>query len=118
RPSVEVVTGVEKWEDLERLAHEKKLRGLYLSGHPMQVYAELVTKLGAQPLAPLTREQAEVGGTRPVRVVGLVADVRRFPQRRVVTLDDGEGTLEVKVFDEVAERTPELLSPDRIVVVD
>jgi DNA polymerase-3 subunit alpha len=118
RPSVEIVTGVEKWQDLERLAYEKRLLGLYLSGHPMQVYAGLVAKLGAQPMMALTREQAEVGGARPVRIVGLVADVRRFAQRRVVTLDDGEGTLEVKVFDEVAERDLELLSMDRIVVVD
>ncbi|MDN5863748.1 MAG: DNA polymerase III subunit alpha [Gammaproteobacteria bacterium] len=118
RPSAEAVADVRKWGELERLAHEKSLLGLYLSGHPMQVYGSLVEKLGVEPIAPLARAPSEGAGSRPVRVAGIVRELRRFPGRRVVTLDDGEGMIEIKVEDELAERDLELLAADRIVVVD
>lgn len=118
RPPAKIATDVESWDDLERLAHEKRLLGLYMSGHPMQVHAELVAKLGVISLGALARERAEAGGSRPVRLAGIVSEVRRFGRRFVVSLDDGEGRMEVTFFDELAEQLPELLTEGRIVVVD
>lgn len=108
------------WDDHERLAREKRTLGLYLSGHPMQRYAALLPRLGAERIGDLTSESAEGGGapTRSVRVAGLVVDLRRFGRRTAVTLDDSSGVIEAVFFDDAAENIRRMLVPDSIVVLD
>jgi len=101
---------LEEWDEAERLAEEKKALGLYLTGHPYARYEA--------ELAPLVRARlADLAGLAPgareerVRVAGLVVQLRvRKTQRggriAFLTLDDGTGRVEVRVFDEVFERHP------------
>ena len=39
------------WTEMELLAHEKEALGLYLSGHPIDRYAETCAPFGAAPSA-------------------------------------------------------------------
>ncbi|MGH8226078.1 MAG: DNA polymerase III subunit alpha [Gammaproteobacteria bacterium] len=118
-PPVAMVDAAE-WDEHERLAREKRTLGLYLSGHPMRRYAALVPRLGAEPISELMGDAPASGGAaaRPVRVAGLVVELRRFGRRTAVTLDDESGRIEAMFFDDVAERSRKLLVPDRIVVLD
>ncbi len=120
RPPPKAVAEVARWDEAERLAREKRMLGLYLSGHPMRAWTEIARRLGAEPIGALTSVAvpASEAQPRPVRVAGLVTDVRRFGQRRIVTLDDESGRLEARVFDELGDTVRELLVEDRILVVD
>ncbi len=109
-----------RWDERERLVREKRTLGLYLSGHPMDRYATLLPRLGAERIADLTSESPEAGGapTRPVRIAGQVVELRRFGRRTAVTLDDSTGRIEAVFFDEAAEGVRRLLVPDQMVVLD
>ena len=107
------------WTEKERLAREKRTLGLYLSGHPMQGYASLLAKFGAERIADLVGDDPGGGApTRPVRVAGMIVELRRFGRRTAVGLDDASGRIEAIFFDDMAERSRKLLVPDRIVVLD
>jgi DNA polymerase-3 subunit alpha len=114
------LAAIAPWDESERLTREKRILGLYLSGHPLRAHAKLLSKLGAAPIGELPRDPpaSGQGAAQPVRVVGLVADLRRFGRRTVVTLEDEDGRIEVTCFDDVAERARPFLTPDRIVVAD
>ncbi|MGH8160921.1 MAG: OB-fold nucleic acid binding domain-containing protein, partial [Gammaproteobacteria bacterium] len=119
RPPPKAVAEVARWDEAERLAREKRMLGLYLSGHPMRACEELARKLGAEPIVTLTSAvPASEGQSRPVRIAGLVTDVRRFGQRHIVTLDDESGRIEARVYDELGDTVRDLLVEDRILVVD
>ncbi|MGH8274238.1 MAG: DNA polymerase III subunit alpha [Gammaproteobacteria bacterium] len=119
-PPPKALADVARWGERERLAREKRMLGLYLSGHPMRIYAELAQKLGAETIAALpSAEPANGGGAaRQIRVAGLVAEVRRFGRRTVVTLEEESARIEATLFDEAAEQAHDLLAEDRILVVD
>jgi DNA polymerase-3 subunit alpha len=64
------VTGVEPWTHKDLLGREKAAVGFYVSGHPLEDFAEKIEALGCCPVA-------ELGTLEPnsrVRVVGVVSD--------------------------------------------
>jgi DNA polymerase-3 subunit alpha len=81
------------------LRQERETLGFYFSGHPMDDLRTELAELGVQPLSNI------VVGT-VVLVAGLVVARRSTRTKRgdriyFLTLDDGEGRLEVVVFAEV-----------------
>ncbi|HEV7889300.1 MAG TPA: DNA polymerase III subunit alpha, partial [Pyrinomonadaceae bacterium] len=64
------VSGVEPWTHKDLLGREKAAVGFYVSGHPLEDFAEKIESLGCCPVA-------ELGTLEPnsrVRVVGVVAE--------------------------------------------
>src|SRR5262249_20892589 len=45
------------WSETEALTFEKEALGLYMSGHPLQRYAQVLTAVGARRLADLTQSE-------------------------------------------------------------
>jgi len=107
---------VRDWTEAERLANEKLALGFYLSGHPYRSFAA--------ELAPLVRTTlADLAPTRdPVRLAGIVTALRVQTSRRgkmaFVTLDDGEGSAEIVVFNETFDAARNLLREDQLVIVE
>jgi DNA polymerase-3 subunit alpha len=104
------------WTDAERLANEKAALGYYLSGHPFAAFAAELAPLVRQPLASLQpkRETVLIAGI----VTGLRVQTSRRGKMAFVTLDDGDGSAEIVVFNETFDATRNLLHDDQLVIVE
>ncbi len=101
----------------ERLQGEKETLGLYLTGHPLDEYADEVNDF-----APKRIKQLQAGKDGQ-RVVGLVIATRTMRTRRgdtmcIATLDDRSGRIEVAIFAEPYLKYREKIVKDAILVVD
>ena len=104
------------WTEGQQLVYEKEALGLYLSGHPMDRFADDLKACGAQTLAELVRSEAEV------TVGGIISAHRRLMTRRgnrmaVLTLEDRGGTVEVVVFPDTYGKCRDLIETDQMVLV-
>jgi len=106
------------WSDELRLEGEKETLGLYLTGHPIERFAEELKRITRGTIAELkpTRESTVV-------VAGLVVAIRTMQTRRgdrmaFVTLDDRTGRLELAVFSDLFNGARELLAKDSLLVVE
>ena len=105
---------VKPWSDEVRLKGEKDTLGLYLTGHPMDVYRQELKNF-------IPTSLNELGATRrgsTTVFAGLVLDVANFPNRTVITLDDGTARLEVNTNFERLQRYKELIKTDNIIVIE
>lgn len=105
---------VKPWSDEVRLKGEKDTLGLYLTGHPIDVYrTELKSFIPAKlnELTPTRRGVTTV-------YAGLVLDVANFPNRIVVTLDDGTARVEVSCNHERFQRFKEIVAIEQVVVIE
>ncbi len=107
-----------EWSEDERLAGEKETLGLYLTGHPIERYAEELKRITRCTLAELKPTE-----DRTVVIAGLVVALRIMQTRRgdrmaFVTLDDRTGRLELTVFPELYAQSRELLTKDALLVVE
>ncbi len=105
-----------EWTDAERLVEEKAALGFYLSGHPYQSHAAELAPLIRHRLANLQPQR------EPVTIAGIVTALRVQTGKRGKTaflrLDDGQGTVEVTVYNEVFDGVRNLLREDELVVVE
>lgn len=88
---------------------EKETTGLYLSGHPMDEYRDLVKGLKAAPIGAILADFAREGGPityrdeQRVTIAGVVSASRTRTTRNntlmaYVTLEDDTGSMEMLVF--------------------
>jgi DNA polymerase-3 subunit alpha len=101
----------------ERLAWEKELLGLFVSGHP---YAVIEKLLAGQLLGCRDVEKATDGAF--VRCGGIITDVKLIQTKKgetmaFVGLEDLAGKTEVVVFPRTYVTCKDLLVPDLVVVV-
>ncbi len=118
------VAEVPEWDEAERLRGEKETLGIYLTGHPISRVAAELAALSATRLHDLIENGGTLrrGGDRSVLIAGLVVSLRTRNANRggriaFVTLDDGSGRLEVRIFPEVYERHRQSIVEDAIVLV-
>lgn len=122
-----VVPEITEWDDERRLRGERETLGLYFTGHPIDRYEEELGRFVTCRLGELAdhvqangsvEEGRRRGGT-PVVLAGLITGIRKRAGRMAfVTLDDKTGRAELALFDETFRRFSELLTVDRVVVVD
>src|SRR5436309_2923453 len=110
---------VTPWSDHERLSYEKELLGFYVSGPPLDAYADLLATKNYQPIGSLgnldDRSQFRIGGA-------IVQVEKKFTRREgkpfaVVWVEDQAGALEVVVWSDVYITGSEILVPGRVVEV-
>ena len=109
---------VAEWSEEQRLEGEKETLGFYLSGHPIERFAEELAHMTDSSIAELRPTQ-----DRTITVAGLVVATRTMRTRRgdrmiFVTLDDRSGRLELAVFSELYMRHRDLLVKDNLLVVE
>ena len=110
-----------RWDDAERLQHEKLALGFYYSGHPFKFYEEefsCVVRTRLSKLLPPSPEE----GARQQHIAGVVESVRMQKtasgRMMVMMLSDGSARVEVVVYDEVLDRHRNLVREDAIVLVE
>src|SRR5437764_5915203 len=108
---------VPPWADHEKLSYEKELLGFYVSGDPLDAYADLFATKNYQPIDSLggldDRSQFKIAGV-------IVQAEKKFTRKEgkpfaVVWLEDRTGTLEIVVWNDVFVTVSELLEPGRVV---
>jgi DNA polymerase-3 subunit alpha len=108
-----VLPSVPEWSDRERLAGEKEVLGLYLTGHPLDQYAEKIKELATHAGDGL---EGLPKGTE-VTLCGLLTGIQRRRNREgkpwaSMQLEDRSGTLEALVFTTNYERLSDSLVED------
>ncbi len=110
---------VPDWDPEERLAAEKDVLGFYLTGHPVNAYRDELQQLTGHTLAGLAERIAR-DGERDTAVAGLISALRTRTTAKgkeaFVTLDDGTGRIEARVFPEPYRAYREALEKDRLII--
>ncbi|WP_287907655.1 DNA polymerase III subunit alpha [Acinetobacter sp.] len=105
---------VKPWSDEVRLKGEKDTLGLYLTGHPIDVYRPELKSFIPHKINELTPTRRGVTTV----FAGLVVDVANFPNRMVVTLDDGTARIEVSSNHERFQRFKDIIQNEKVVVIE
>ncbi len=109
----------------EKLAGEKEQTGLYFSGHPLDRFAGLREKTGAQTVSEM-REKLESGNLRDgafCRLLCAVTELRRRQTRKGETMaflsaEDETGDVRVTVFPSAYARFGDALVPGTALLLD
>ncbi len=102
----------------EKLAWEKDLLGLYISGHPLDAYKDKIEKFGT--LIQNIKTEVRVG--MPVTVACIVDDIRVVATKKgdrmaFVKLSDYTGSIDAVIFSKLYEEVRELLINDIIIAL-
>ena len=109
---------VPEWPEKVWLEGEKDTLGLYLTGHPINQYADELryyTDGRLVDLKPTNKDQM-------ASAVGLVLGVRVMTNKRgrrwaIVTLDDKSARIDVRFFPDMYEQFESVLETDRILLI-
>jgi len=100
-----------EWPTTEKLAAEKELLGMYLSGHPLQPYEVLLQRYALHTIAELTtlenRSMARVGGLVAAIQEGL--SKKSGKKYALVTLEDLTSNVQMLLMNENYDRFRPLL---------
>jgi DNA polymerase-3 subunit alpha len=104
------------WTEAQQLAFEKEALGLYMSGHPLERFAEDLRVFGARRVGELTQSEADiwvggiVSGLRPLKT-------KKGDRMAVFMLDDVAGSIEVVVFPETFQKHGSVVEADAMLLV-
>src|SRR5881227_2213935 len=110
---------VAPWSDREKMSYEKELLGFYVTGHPLDAYADVIANGKYQSIAALN----ELSDRATFRVACAITQVdKKFTRKdgkpfAVVWLEDLTGTLELVVWNELYLECAEKLVPGNVVGV-
>ena len=111
------------------LAMEKEMLGLYISGHPLDEFSDVIKEIVTVysydfevPEEETSNESRLTDGTF-VRIAGMVTDIKSISTKNnkmmaFVTVEDLYGQMEVIVFPNVYERFARFLSNDSQIIVE
>ena len=106
---------VEEFSPMEKLSMEKETTGLYLTGHPMYSYRDVVSKLGAASIGAILGDFAAEEGPQRFRdgqnviLAGMVSAARTRTTKSnslmsTVTLEDDTGSMELLAFQRALDQ--------------
>jgi DNA polymerase-3 subunit alpha len=107
---------VPDWKIMEKLEKEKELLGFYISGHPMDVYADAIKKSVVVNLG----EPTKLPFGRTVSIIAMIQSVKQYTSKKnnkrmgFLTLVDKNGTIDATIFSDGWERYKDLLAADSI----
>src|SRR5437764_1400121 len=108
---------IKSWSEHEKLSYEKELLGLYVSGHPLDAYADLLAAKNYRSIASLGELEDRV----QFKIAGAIVEVeKKFTKKdgkpfAVVRLEDLLDILEVVVWNELYLKVSDVLVPGRVV---
>ena len=117
----------DEWPLLQKLQGERETLGHYLSGHPLDPYRDELRGLVGHDLGDLDRlwserPDEERRGWRPEMTIVLAGQVtgmrKRGDSQAFVQLEDGRGRIECAFFAEAYYEYAQLLTRDRILVIE
>ena len=106
----------------ELLQLEKEVSGLYLSGHPLDGYRELINKI-ACPIKGLIGENAHQYDNKQVSVVCVLTRSKFMTTKSntlmaFINVEDLTGTMEIIVFPKVLEKCRDSLQENQVLIIE
>ena len=107
------------WSEHEKLSYEKELLGFYVSGHPLDAYADVFATKNYRTIASL----GDLDDRASFKIAGALVQIdKKFTRREgkpfaVVWVEDLSGTLEVVLWNEVYMKVADALAPGRVVEI-
>lgn len=121
----ETLTEQPEWPEDQLLMAEKATLGLYLSGHPIDRYADELARFIPKKINELEvpESQGYRRNEKPVITAGLIVAIRTMKSKNgsrmaFITIDDQTARLEVRVFAEAFDQYQNVLQPDKLVVIE
>ena len=97
---------LEEWPVSEKLAAEKELLGMYVSGHPLQPFEALLTRYALHSVAELSalenRSMARIGGL--VSAIQEGVSKKSGKKYALVTVEDLTGSVQILLMNENYDR--------------
>ncbi len=117
---------LEEYSVNERLAMEKEVTGLYLSGHPLKIYEPHLPHLRVKPIARiLTRaaEHADQADGETVRLFGALSSIKTKNTKNgtpmaYATLEDLTADIELVIFPSTLAASRAMVNDGQVVVVN
>jgi len=102
--------------EAEKLLHEKKLVGFYLSHHPLSPY-----RRDWQAFATLQLQTKEVVAAKQYKVIGVIVSVKPYQDRKgkqmlFGTIEDFTGKADFTVFASLFEQYGHLIKPEEVLM--
>src|SRR6516165_749692 len=110
---------IRPWNEHEKLSYEKELLGFYVSGHPLDAYAEFFAAKNYRSIASL----GELDDRAPFKIAGAIVQVeKKFTRKEgkpfaVVWVEDLTDMLEVVVWNEVYLKISDSLAAGRVIEI-
>jgi DNA polymerase-3 subunit alpha len=110
---------VEEWVPKQRLAFEKEAAGFYITGHPLDRYAQDLKRFKITR----TLDVEEQDEWEEIQVAGIVSGYREFPLKSgngrmaIFALEDAYGQVKVTCFSKPFAKYEEMLKSDEPLVV-
>ncbi len=123
-----VLRDIPEFSAQEKMAMEKEITGLYLSGHPMDDYQDTARQRGAVPIGRVLEDAALPDGPQQFQdgqsltLAGVVASAKTKATRNnslmaYVTLEDATGSVELMAFSRVLEESGSYLQVNLPILV-
>ena len=114
---------VPAWPEKERLASEKQVLGLFLTGHPIDAYLSELKNITHGSISKILPDVENAHGKVEVRIAGLLLGIRTRQDKKgrmmgFAVLDDKSGRLEVAFYSETFETFRDRLKTDELLVVE
>ena len=120
-----------EYNEKELLSMEKEMLGIYISGHPLEKYKDIINRISTIDTLKIAElqenEEANFDVTKmdgkPVKFAGIVTSVKKkFTKNNTimafVTIEDLYGSCEIIVFDSCYGRANGILLEENIVIVE
>jgi DNA polymerase-3 subunit alpha len=109
---------VPEWPTTRKLAEEKRAVGFFLTGHPLEAYAEELDRYTSAPIGRIDGCTVDA----EVVVAGVVSAIRTRRDKRgqkmaFVTLEDATGGVECTFFSRAYQKSAEVLASDQPLLV-
>ena len=110
---------VTRWSEHEKLSYEKELLGFYVSGHPLDAYADVFAAKNYRSIASLV----DLDDRAPFKIAGAIVEVeKKFTRKEgkpfaVLWVEDLNDMLEVVVWNEVYLKVSDALAAGRVVEI-
>ena len=106
----------------EKLAWEKELLGLYISGHPLNQYLEKLQNYKVKSIKEILSSKKE-SNNNGYQIAGVISQVERIISKvgqpiLFVKIEDLSGTLEMVVFSDTLAKNPTVWRENNVILVN
>lgn len=119
---------IPEFSDAQKLSAEKDLLGIYVSGHPLEAYEDVLKKFVSCTTLDFPQTDEEIGASGKIRdkqnvVIGGIIDnintkfTKKNQKMAFLNLEDMNGTVEIIVFPQLYEGTSQFLQENAVVLV-
>ena len=120
--SVYKYPSVEEYTRKELLQMEKAMTGVYISGHPLHDYLDVIEAMEVNNVAEISSKENDYENRDDVKIIGVVSSATKKMTKSekmmgIMRIQDLTGEVEVLVFSKTYDKFSHLIAEDKILAV-